>query len=304
MRISSFIGMRTFKTGIAVVITAALGHTFLVSNAFYAVIGTIFALQNTMKSSLVAGKNRLLGTVLGAIIGYLFALFHLNSPLFVGIAMIVTIVCCNRSKISASIIIATTVCLSIIMGITADHDPLVYSLLRTTDTSIGIIVGIVVNYVIAQPNYLGRLTSEIEKIESLTLELVKNILIHQDLNMQPLNLELNRLNAIYHNYCEDTKFHKHPVSLQQLKCSIDACHDIYFHAKCIAKLNHEETEMTFENKMEIIEFFNTGCEKSIQLEQPIDPIFEYHIYKMLAQVELLTLTIQNLSFHLGTEEKE
>ncbi len=170
MRISSFIGMRTFKTGIAVVVTAALGHTFLVSNAFYAVIGTIFALQNTMKSSLVAGKNRLLGTVLGAIIGYLFALFQLNSPLFVGIAMIVTIVCCNRSKISASIIIATTVCLSIIMGITADHDPLVYSLLRTTDTSIGIIVGIVVNYVIAQPNYLGRLTSEIEKIESLTLE--------------------------------------------------------------------------------------------------------------------------------------
>lgn len=62
--------------------------------------------------------------------------------------------------------------------------------------------------------------------------------------------------------------------------------------------------MTFENKMEIIEFFNTGCQKSIQLEQPIDPIFEYHIYKMLAQVELLTLTIQNLSFHLGTEEKE
>ena len=99
MRISSFIGMRTFKTGIAVVITAALGHTFLVSNAFYAVIGTIFALQNTMKSSLVAGKNRLLGTVLGAIIGYLFALFQLNSPLFVGIAMIVTIVCCNRSNI-------------------------------------------------------------------------------------------------------------------------------------------------------------------------------------------------------------
>ena len=56
------------KTGIAVVITACLGNTFLISNSFYAVIGTVFAMQNTVKSSFVAGKNRLLGTVLGAII--------------------------------------------------------------------------------------------------------------------------------------------------------------------------------------------------------------------------------------------
>ncbi len=303
MKINSFIGMRTFKTGIAVVITATLGHTFLISNAFYAVIGTIFALQNTMKSSFVAGKNRLLGTVLGAIIGYVFTLIHFNHPIHLGLAAIVTIICCNALNISTSIIIATTVCISILLGITSDQDPLIYSLLRTTDTSIGIIVGIAVNYVIAQPNYLGRLRSEIEKIESLTLDLVKNILIHQDLNMHPLNIELNRLNAIYHNYCADTKFQKNPVSLQQLKCSIDACHDIYFHAKCIAKLRLEETEMTFHNKMEIIEFFNEGCDTTVKLEQPIDPIFEYHIYKMLDQVQLLTVTLNSLSAHLENNKE-
>ena len=90
--IKRYIGMRTLKTGIAVVLTLYLGQTFLISNVFYAVIGTIFALQNTMKSSLVAGKNRLLGTVMGAIIGFLFAQLQLHSPLFIGLAVIMTIV--------------------------------------------------------------------------------------------------------------------------------------------------------------------------------------------------------------------
>ena len=39
--IKRYIGMRTLKTGIAVVLTLYLGQTFLISNVFYAVIGTI-----------------------------------------------------------------------------------------------------------------------------------------------------------------------------------------------------------------------------------------------------------------------
>lgn len=303
MDLRQLVGMRILKTGIAVVITTFLGNTFLVSNPFYAVIGTIFALQNTMKSSLVAGKNRLLGTVLGAIIGYFFVRLHCTNSISVGVAVIITIVCCNQLKVTSSIIIASTVCVSILMGFTADHDPLVYSLLRTTDTSIGIIVGILVNYCIAQPNYLGRLTDEIEKIEKMTIQLVKEIIIYQDLNTAALNKELNRLNALYHNYCADTKFHKNPVSTKKLKESIDACHDIYFHAKCIATLEIEQRNLTYANKMEIVEFFNHGCHKIVHLKQPIYPIFEYHIDKMLEQIRLITSTVEDLTEHLNPVEE-
>ena len=303
MIFKQWIGMRTLKTGLAVIITSCLSGTFLISNPFYAVIGTVFAMQNTVKSSFVAGKNRLLGTVLGAVIGYFFALIHLEWPVFHGVAVIVVIICCNALKISSSIIIASTVCLSILMGITAEQNPLIYSILRTTDTSIGIIIGILVNYFIAQPNYLGRLTDEIEKIENMTIELVKNILIHQDLNTAPLNSELTRLNALYHNYCADTKFQKNPVSSNQLKRSIDACHDIYFHAKCIARLDLEQTDLTFDNKMEIIEFFNNGCHAKVNLNHPIHPIFEYHIHKMLDQIHLLTSTVEDLTEHLNPAQE-
>lgn len=298
LKFKQLVGMRTLKTGLAVVLTLYLGQTFLVSNVFYAVIGTIFAMQNTVKNSFVAGKNRLLGTVLGAVVGYLFVLGQIHHPLYIGLAVIVTIICCNALKISTSIIIAATVCVSILIGI-QDHDPLMYSILRTTDTSIGIIVGIFVNYFVAQPNYLSRLTAEIEKVESITTDLVKNILIHQDLNMSTLKSELNKLNVVHHNYCADTQFDKNPVSLKQLSIAIDACHDIYFHAKCIACLSIEETELNVENKLEIIHFFNEGCHQPVHLSEPIDPIFKYHIDKILDEMRLLTTTVDSLTSHLN-----
>lgn len=291
------VGMRTLKTGLAVVLTLYIGKTILVSNVFYAVIGTIFAMQNTVKNSFVAGKNRLFGTVLGAVVGYFFALAHIQSPIYIGLAVVVTIVCCNALKINTSIIIAATVCVSILIGI-QDHDPLSYSILRTTDTSIGIIVGILVNYFVAQPNYLSRLTAEIEKIELITTDLVKNILIHQDLNMATLKSELNKLNAVHHNYCADSQFDKNPVSLKQLGIAIEACHDIYFHVKCIACLSIEETELTVENKLEVIQFFNEGCHLCVHLSEPIDPIFKYHIDKILDELRLLTATLDSLTSHL------
>ena len=96
------VGMRTLKTGLAVVLTLYIGKTILVSNVFYAVIGTIFAMQNTVKNSFVAGKNRLFGTVLGAVVGYFFALAHIQSPIYIGLAVVVTIVCCNALKINTN----------------------------------------------------------------------------------------------------------------------------------------------------------------------------------------------------------
>ena len=93
------------------------------------------------------------------------------------------------------------------------------------------------------------------------------------------------------------------MSTKKLKESIDACHDIYFHAKCIATLEIEQRNLTYANKMEIVEFFNHGCHKIVHLKQPIYPIFEYHIHKMLEQIRLITSTVEDLTEHLNPVEE-
>jgi|GEM_PF-472880 len=312
MSIKNLVGMRTLKTGIAVTISAYLGRTFLVVNPFYAVIGTILAMQNTVKSSFTMGKNRIIGTVMGALNGFLFAtvgsyLFpsFVDHPIYIGLAIIFTIICCNALKLTGSILISLTICFSIIAG---NSDPqfsslLAYTFFRTTDTSIGIIVSLLVNYFILQPNYLGDLSEEIEKIEAITTDFVKNILVHKDLNIENLDIELGHLDAIYKNYSADRKFNKNPVSSQKLNRAIEASHDIYFHAKCIARLSEEAdtTELNHENRLRIIDFFIKGNRTEIEMVKPINPIFEYHIHQMLNQLKVLTNIQEGLVEHLENE---
>jgi len=312
MSLKKLVGMRTLKTGIAVIISAYLGETILVSNPFYAVMGTILTMQNTVKNSFTIGKHRIFGTIIGAAIGFVFATLAtlINSayglqflmPIYLGIAIIVTIICCNALKLSGSIVIALTVCFSIIVG-DADRQLFSYALLRTIDTSIGIVVSLLVNYFILQPNYLGNLTDEIEKIEFIAIDFVKNILVHRDLDLENLNKELNRLNTIYQNYSADTKYTKNPVSSKKLKDAIEACHDIYFHAKCIMKLEEDPlaTELNDENRSKIVEFFTDPIETEIKLMEPIHPIFEYHIQQMLTHLQFLILTVDDLTRHLENE---
>ena len=64
MDIKQHVGMRTLKTGIAVVITACLGNTFLISNPFYAVIGTVFQIKPLLKGN-EEGKIVTFGKVRG-----------------------------------------------------------------------------------------------------------------------------------------------------------------------------------------------------------------------------------------------
>ena len=55
--------------------------------------------------------------------------------------------------------------------------------------------------------------------------------------------------------------------------------------------------------MEIVQFFNHGCRKKVHLEQPIYPIFDYHIHKMLDQIRLITSTVEDLTEHLNPGEE-
>ena len=314
MSIKNLVGMRTLKTGIAVIISSYLGQTILVSNPFYAIMGTILTMQNTVKNSFTIGKNRIFGTIIGAMVGFVFASIarmiesriglQIDTPIYIGLAIICTIIACNALKLSASIVIALTVCFSILVGDSGSGAQLfTYATLRTIDTSIGISVSLLVNYYILQPNYLGSLTEEIEKVEFITTDIVKNILVHKDLDLEILNSELTRLNEIYQNYSADRKYTKNPVSSKKLKDVIDSCYFIYFHAKCIVKLeeNPETTELNDVNRSKIVDFFADSNEKEIELVAPIHPIFEYHIHEMLNHLQFLMLSIDELTEHLENE---
>ena len=120
------IGMRTIKSGIGVMICSLLGMCGIINSTFFAAIACIVSMQVTVKGSLKAGIDRLKGTFIGGLIGFLFAFFAPENPVLSCLGIILTIYCCNIAKINKSVVIACVVFCSIYL--TEDvSNPILYS---------------------------------------------------------------------------------------------------------------------------------------------------------------------------------
>ena len=76
------------------------GHLHLVDNTLFAAIACIVCMQTTVKGSLTAGLNRLKGTFIGGLIGFIFVLIHPGNPILSCLGIITTIYICNVLKIN------------------------------------------------------------------------------------------------------------------------------------------------------------------------------------------------------------
>ena len=154
------IGMRNIKTAIAATLCAFL-YAFFERNPTFACIGAIFGMGSDFNDSKRSGGNRLLGTVIGGLIGmglfYIYIQFYpvptsnfrfmLFELLFVGILLMVLV--CQILVIPGAIQPAGVV-LCIILFNTPVDQYITYPINRIFDTAIGVIIGIVVNLLISK----------------------------------------------------------------------------------------------------------------------------------------------------------
>jgi len=220
------IGMRTLKTSIAAILTAtiALMPIPIIGNQFYALMGTVFSMQTTVSNSFRMGRGRIIGTALGAFIGFLFAHFELESPPFIGLAIALVIIICGLLKITHSILITVTLCLLILFNPNREGGLLSYAFFRTLDTAIGVIIGFLINRFIAPPNHLKALIKKLENLDALTKKVVKNAQ-----KLPELKKELATLTLIHENYQADEKYDNHDVSNENLRKAVEACRSLSFH---------------------------------------------------------------------------
>jgi len=223
----NLIGARTLKTGLAVTISATLALTPLIASPFYAILGTIFAMQNTVSNSFKLGKGRVYGTMVGAAIGFVFAYFSLTDPPFIGIAMMCVIIACGALKLNHSIFITFTLCASIMLN-QREGSLIIYTLHRSLDTALGVVVGVIVNYFIIPPNHLYELATRMEKIKKLTI----NALDDEDL-LITLRNDFATLSTFYRNFTLDKKYDRHSVSYSELSVTMEGIQDLYFHVKSL-----------------------------------------------------------------------
>lgn len=161
-----FPGMRTLKTGIAVTLCLLICQSQQIDLLFYAVIAAVISMDKNIWLSFHAGKSRMIGTFLGALLGGLFAFALPMNPWVCGTGIVLLIALLARLKLNAAIVIASIVFLAVTVGFGSD-DPVYYSLMRLADTLLGIVVAWLVNILIFPYHNFPRIRICLSEIQTL-----------------------------------------------------------------------------------------------------------------------------------------
>ena len=276
--IKRLIGLRTLKTALAIYLAIWLGSAPFVENAVYVVIGTVISLQTTVRHSFSEGIARIMGIIMGGCLGLLFSSTLPNTPLIAACGAIILIVLCNHLKKSPAIKISLTVFLSILIGMD-DQSPFLYSFFRMTDTTLGITIGVFVNYFIARPNYYQPTFVAVKRFKTLIqFELVQLAHAHP-IDVKKLRKELDMVDAVAKLFLEDTSLSDpHYLKVETI---IEWSHDLRFHLKSLVVLLGDGHDITQEDRDYLIRQSNDSVSFTS------DPLICYHLEKLIKVMQLL-----------------
>jgi len=278
------IGMRTVKTGIAVSICTLLAQ-YLVQNPMFAGVGCVASVQDTVKGSLKLGFNRVKGTMMGGLVGFLCVLIKPGDPILCGIGIMATIYGCTMLGINSGIIVSSVTFLSIHLGI-IESNPAYYSIHRVLDTSVGVVIGVIINYVLARPDYLELTDKSLNNARKITRECVKSGIINNGVfDRDKLRKKINKLDTIYPKLVDEMKYTKNQVDIDIIENQISLYKSINHHIKSIQLLD-EEICISYDNYLKIKEIYDFDT-FDWKIDNEKSPVLNYHLSKILEELNVI-----------------
>lgn len=149
------IGARNLKTSLAVFTCIIVFHLLGRSSAFFACIASMMCMQDTVENSYKMGKNRMLGTFLGAVVGLIltticnyfsfthFLIYAFLTAVGTTLAIYLCILFNCKGAINSSCIVVFAI-MTNLNGLGSYE----YAFNRIIDTFIGVIIAIVINRLI------------------------------------------------------------------------------------------------------------------------------------------------------------
>lgn len=148
--IKKYIGMRNFKTALAVAISVLFANAFSLQSPFFVATGALFSMETTVEKGIQAGVSRVLGTIMGGCIGIIMVMIDGGNIFLIFFGIIILISLLNALKLHDCISMACVV-FCVIMITMTNENIFAYAIQRTVDTIFGIIIATVINYIIVKP---------------------------------------------------------------------------------------------------------------------------------------------------------
>lgn len=151
------IGLRAIKSSLAVFVVLLIFFLLDRDNVFYATIAAVVCMQTSYQKTVRSGVNRLVGTVVGGVLGFLIlqlclgveAFYHWAYLLIIPFALLPAIYICVVTEHKEAVTICCVVLLSIVTDFSTDiSNAVLYVSQRVIDTGIGIVVATLIDRLI------------------------------------------------------------------------------------------------------------------------------------------------------------
>lgn len=289
--------MRNIKTAISVFLCISISKAFNNTIPFYACIATVITMQSAIHHSFTIGKNRMIGTIIGALCGLIFTLISPNNIFLTSFGIVLIIYFLNLFKRKNSISIACIVFLAIMLNLN-EGSPLLYSFNRVIETFVGIVVSVLVNYLIFYPNYLEDLHKEAKVLVSNIFDITKDIINYNtEINILNLNTQISNLEKSLDSYLNE--LHKTEIqdkAILKINKIIDSSRISYNHLTILSSLILNQSEfnchLSYSNYIKINELFDYSLHYQPYSSNDIDVVFNYHLENLIK-----TLTILNRTYN-------
>lgn len=283
---------KSLKAAIALFLAILISNLLKLKYPFFVGLPTIMPLTNSEAETIKAGRNRMIGTVIGALVGAVLVLIRPNNPLLGGIGIVVIIYLCSFIRWDSSASIAGLVFISILVGIKGQN-PWIYSIDRIGDTFIGILISIFVNNVLFHTDFLRELNKNcIETTKIIGLFINENICSHNKFDIDNLYNHIQYVSKQLTIYQDEFAFKKGKlIEVEKYKSIINDLSSIFDHIKIIGSMHGIYT--IYENNRKLLKD-NGYCIPDNKTDESDEKniIFNFHLNEILIRLDIIKSKIQ------------
>lgn len=292
MRIK-YLGMRTLKTGLAVLVTALLATVIPSTVPFNIIFASVICMETSVVSSFQAGANRVAGTFIGAFCALVLLYIPIPNQVRLSLGVMLVIYICNRFKIKKSVGIGASIVILILTG-SGEVGPLEYTVRRILDTLLGIGVATLINMFISPPIQMKNVRRAFLKFKEKAFHTVSEVLfygLHEGIG--PLGVELEGFKSSFGLLSEEIsllrKYEKDEV--EYFAQMVEAAERISLYTETIALMGKGHN-VTSDNNTKVKKILNRGFEgeafADLQNSSREEIIYNYNLAKLLASLEKLS----------------
>lgn len=248
------LGLRIVKTGIAVTVCVAASAFLKLDQPYLAVIATVLSMEKSVDTSVRAGKNKMIGVLIGSALGCGLAMISRGNAGLCGVGVIALLYLCQLLHLTEA---ATLTCFAFaaVMFSAGGKNPWNPAIMCAENALLGIAVAVIVNLLVIPPNYA-------EEIELAYASLKENMETALLCAAGRKEIEVKKIERIIERLCTNIRLYVSEAKLLRnaddevftISCKVAGYRELLDELKAIELMHLSEKETVSKEMMPVYEY--------------------------------------------------